>query len=148
MVYSPARYLGTDPEPRPNLPSGHIPRSYSVPFTSFLQTNSVKSSDADSGALPTTYTSLKSNAAIHEALQSAMGEKHTKDVLTGKRVVTTSCGSGMTAGVVWLGLKLLGVEGIGLYDEVRMSFTASDDANMLTSFCSPGQGTHFERRAR
>ena len=68
------RYVGEDPEPRPNLPSGHIPRSLSVPFTSFLQTNAIKPSDPDSGTAPATYTSLKSNAGILEALRSSLAD--------------------------------------------------------------------------
>ena len=48
-----------------------------------------------------------------------MGEKETQAILQGKRKVVTSCGSGMTAAVLWLGLNLLGVKGVALYDEVR-----------------------------
>lgn len=38
----------------------------------------------------------------------------------GRRGVVASCGSGMTAGVIWLALKSIGVEKIGLYDEVSL----------------------------
>ncbi len=31
------RFLGEAPEPRPNLPSGHIPGSINVPFTDVLE---------------------------------------------------------------------------------------------------------------
>lgn len=33
---SPGRFQGTAPEPRPGLPSGHIPGSRNVPFASVL----------------------------------------------------------------------------------------------------------------
>ena len=33
------RFKGTDPEPRPGLPSGHMPGSVSLPFTEFLDPN-------------------------------------------------------------------------------------------------------------
>ena len=34
---SSGRFQGTEPEPRPGLPSGHIPGSLNVPFPSVLQ---------------------------------------------------------------------------------------------------------------
>lgn len=34
---SSGRFHGTEPEPRPGLPSGHIPGSINVPFTEVLQ---------------------------------------------------------------------------------------------------------------
>ena len=34
---SSGRFMGTEPEPRPGLPSGHIPGSQNLPFTSVLQ---------------------------------------------------------------------------------------------------------------
>lgn len=49
---------------------------------------------------------------------NALGETNAKDVLEGRRKIVASCGSGMTAGVLWLGLMLLGVEKPALYDEV------------------------------
>lgn len=52
------------------------------------------------------------------ALEEALGTQNAKEVLEGKRGVVTSCGSGMTAAVIWLGLQLLGVRRVGLYDEV------------------------------
>lgn len=48
----------------------------------------------------------------------AVGVDQAELIISGKRPVTATCGSGMTAGVIWLGLKLLGVDQIGLYDEV------------------------------
>lgn len=54
-----------------------------------------------------------------------MGTEETERVLQGDRRVVTTCGSGMTAGVLWLGLNLLGVRGVALYDEVRPFFPPS-----------------------
>ena len=34
---SSGRFQGTEPEPRPGLPSGHIPSSLNVPFPAVLQ---------------------------------------------------------------------------------------------------------------
>jgi len=39
-------------------------------------------------------------------------------IIEGEKSVVTTCGSGMTAAVLWLGLRLIGVQNIALYDEV------------------------------
>lgn len=65
-----------------------------------------------------TYTKFKSPDQILNELDEAVGEEETQAILEGKRKVVASCGSGMTAGVLWLGLNLLGVKGVALYDEV------------------------------
>lgn len=57
-------------------------------------------------------------AEIKKVLESAVGPEEMAKIIRGERTVTTSCGSGMTAGVLWLGLQLLGVPNVGLYDEV------------------------------
>ncbi|KAJ7597280.1 Rhodanese-like domain-containing protein [Mycena floridula] len=104
------RYTGKDPEPRPGLSSGHIPRSVSLPFTDFLESN--KALDGSS------YTSLKENEALRDALVSAVGRDRAESILKGHTSVVTTCGSGMTAGVLWLGLKQISANlNIGLYDE-------------------------------
>lgn len=109
------RYLGTDPEPRLGLSSGHIPYSLSVPFTEFLQTHSSPNTSA-------TYTTYRTANEISQVLVEALGTKRLEQILRGERAIITSCGSGMTAGVLWLGLKLLGIGKVGLYDEVSLTF--------------------------
>jgi len=104
------RFLGTDPEPRPGLSSGHIPNSFSLPFNLFLTQNT----NIVSGE---TYTTFKTRDQILGELKKAVGEEETQAILEGKRKAVASCGSGMTAGVLWLGLNLLGVKGVALYDE-------------------------------
>ena len=114
----PFRFLGTDPEPRPGLSSGHIPNSFSLPFNLFLtQNTNIVSGDS--------YTTFKTRDQILGELKKAVGEEETKAILEGRRKVVASCGSGMTAGVLWLGLNLLGVKGVALYDEVRSSTSMS-----------------------
>ena len=105
------RCLGTDPEPRPDLPSGHIPNAFSFLFNLFLNQNT----NIVSGE---TYTTFKTRDKVLEELKKSVGEEETQVILEGRRKVATSCGSGMTAGVLWLGLNLLGVKGVALYDEV------------------------------
>ena len=65
-----------------------------------------------------TYTTFLPAPELRAVLINAIGEANTTEVLEGRRKIVTSCGSGMTAGVLWLGLRLLGVEKPGLYDEV------------------------------
>ncbi|KAG6832207.1 hypothetical protein H0H92_004172 [Tricholoma furcatifolium] len=108
------RFTGVDPEPRPGLSSGHIPNSLSLPFNLFLSQN--KASDG------TTYTTFLPDKEIRKVLENAVGLKRTNMIIDGSLPVTTSCGSGMTAGILWLGLKLLGVEKISLYDEVVLDW--------------------------
>ncbi|KAG2045198.1 Rhodanese-like domain-containing protein [Suillus americanus] len=103
------RFLGTDPEPRPGLSSGHIPHSFSLPFTAFLQTRTIPNSSVQ-------YTTFLSLPDLRNALVSHVGD-HAEAVIQGKRPIIASCGSGMTAGVLWLGLKLLSVPNVALYDE-------------------------------
>lgn len=88
---SAARFSGAAPEPRPGLSSGHMPGSTSVPFTEL----------AENGR-------LKSPQSLRE-LFAAKGVDLT-------RPITTSCGSGVTAAVVSLGLALAGAKEVTLYD--------------------------------
>ncbi|KAG7450280.1 Rhodanese-like protein [Guyanagaster necrorhizus] len=103
------RFTGADPEPRPGLESGHIPRSFSLPFNVFLEQQSTASNPI--------YTTLRPIPEIRQALVDAVGEKQVEAILKGDASVVTTCGSGMTAAVLWLGLKLLGAHKVGLYDE-------------------------------
>ncbi|KAH7921144.1 Rhodanese-like protein [Leucogyrophana mollusca] len=104
------RYLGTDPEPRPGMSSGHIPHSFSLPFNKFLRTHTAPNS-------LTQYTTFLPVPELRQALVDAVGTEQADLVIQGKRSITTSCGSGMTAGILWLGLKLLEAPRVALYDE-------------------------------
>jgi len=105
------RYTGSDPEPRPGLSSGHIPHSFSLPFNAFLQTNTVP----NSGKIFTTF--LPPNE-LRRKLADAVGAEYAQLIVQGQRSVTTTCGSGMTAGILWLGLKLVEESTpVALYDE-------------------------------
>ncbi|TFY72640.1 hypothetical protein EVG20_g372 [Dentipellis fragilis] len=105
------RYTGEDPEPRPGLPSGHIPSSFSLPFNAFLATNTVPNSTAK-------YTTFLPPDELRKVLVDAVGPEHAQQILEGKRKVISSCGSGMTAGVLWLGLKIISKSTkVAIYDE-------------------------------
>jgi thiosulfate/3-mercaptopyruvate sulfurtransferase len=89
---SPARFSGTEAEPRAGLASGHIPGSKNLPQARlFNADNSWKRSDA-------------LRAAFDEA-----------GIDLAKPMVTT-CGSGVTAAVVLFGAHLLGKDDVALYD--------------------------------
>ncbi|KAF9786212.1 hypothetical protein BJ322DRAFT_1190837 [Thelephora terrestris] len=59
------RFLGTDPEPRPGLSSGHIPNSFSLPFNVFLtQSTNIVSNEP--------YTTFKTRDQIPGELKKAV----------------------------------------------------------------------------
>ncbi|KAI0359183.1 Rhodanese-like protein [Trametes cingulata] len=130
------RFLGKAPEPRPGLRSGHMPYAVSLPFNAFLETHTVPQHVAnvvrpDGTDGPYTYTRLRSTQGMLTALEEALGSERAKEVLEGKRQVVTSCGSGMTAGILWLGLQLLGVERVGLYDESWMGYAMRPESKVV-----------------
>ncbi|KAL1738374.1 Rhodanese-like domain-containing protein [Schizophyllum fasciatum] len=102
------RFLGIDPEPRPSIRSGHMPKSVSLTFSLFLQNNNVNGKE---------FTTYLPPDKIREALVGAVGAERAQAIIDGKLPVITSCGSGMTAAIVWLGLRQLGVKDVSLYDE-------------------------------
>jgi thiosulfate/3-mercaptopyruvate sulfurtransferase len=86
------RFEGRAPEPRPGLRSGHIPGSHNVPYGTLLKQDGT----------------LKSPAEL-EALFSEAGVDLTKPVVA-------SCGSGITASVLALGLATMGHRRTAVYD--------------------------------
>ncbi len=88
---SQGRFDGVDPEPREGLRGGHIPGSLCLPYTMLLDDGKLKSNDH-----------LKEIFAAH-------------GVVEGKPVIT-SCGSGVTAAVLTLGLHCIGRNDTSLYD--------------------------------
>ncbi|KAI0374386.1 Rhodanese-like protein [Pilatotrama ljubarskyi] len=131
------RFLGKAPEPRAGMRSGHMPYAVSLPFNAFLETHTVPKHIASKVVRPDgsdgsyTYTRLRSTQGMLSALEGALGPERAKEVLEGKRQVVTSCGSGMTAGILWLGLKLLGVERVGLYDESWMGYAMRPESKVV-----------------
>ena len=89
---SKARFDGTAPEPRPGLPSGHMPGTVSLPFTELL---------APDGT-------MKDQAALR-AIFAARGAD-------GARRLVTSCGTGVTACVLALGALRAGLPEPAVYD--------------------------------
>ena len=85
------RFRGEAPEPRPGLPSGHMPGAFNLPSASLME---------DGRLLP--------SSRLAEALRKA-------GVDIDKPVITT-CGSGVTAATLWLALDALGKPPQALYD--------------------------------
>ena len=87
------RFDGTEKEPRQGLRSGHIPGSRNIPFTDLLD--------------PKTKTLLPAQA---------IADRFRKAGIDLSKPVVTSCGSGVTAAVLALGLHLIGHPDVALYD--------------------------------
>ena len=85
---SKGRFEGTAPEPRAGLEGGHMPGSLNLPFTMLVKEDDV--------------TTFKSPQEIRDAFKDA-------GVVFGSKVVLT-CGSGVSASVLALGLSLMGQE--------------------------------------
>lgn len=85
------RFNGSTPEPRPGMRSGHIPGSKSLPFSTLL---------TEGKFLP---------PETLRALFASVGVNGTKPLIA-------SCGSGVTACVVALGLVLAGLPEAAIYD--------------------------------
>ncbi|KAK4685501.1 thiosulfate/3-mercaptopyruvate sulfurtransferase, partial [Tremellales sp. Uapishka_1] len=106
-----ARFTGEAAEPRPGLSSGHMPHSLSLPFTELLEPATAENP----------YTTYKTADKVEDVLKSRLGDEWDR-VAKGEKKVVYSCGSGMTAGVLWLGGEMVkeakGVEiKSSVYDE-------------------------------
>lgn len=85
------RFYGRAPEPRPGLRSGHIPSSKNVPWNELV-----------------TDGQLKDDAELKQIFEQA-------GVDLSQPIIVT-CGSGMTAAILFLALTVLGCQSIALYD--------------------------------
>ncbi len=86
-----ARFRGEAPEPRPGIPSGHMPGAFNVPVTELIE---------DGRLVP----------------PQKIAERFAAGGVDLNRPVITSCGSGVTAATLWLALDALGKEPKALYD--------------------------------
>lgn len=89
---SAARFDGTAPEPRPGIRSGHIPGSENLPFGRMYEPDG----------------RMKSPAALRAEF-AGVG-------VDGSLPVTVSCGTGVTAAHLALGLAVAGFDDAALYD--------------------------------
>ena len=86
------RFTGATPEPRAGMRSGHMPGAASLPYTDLLNADGTFKPVAD----------LKARFAAAGA--------------DGSRPVITSCGSGVTACILTMGLRLAGLQEGAVYD--------------------------------
>ena len=86
------RFLGEAKEPRPNLPSGHIPNSKSLPSSVLINKNGY----------------LKSKEDINKILDDINVNPNDKIIAT--------CGSGVSACVISIALYCLGKKNVPIYD--------------------------------
>jgi thiosulfate/3-mercaptopyruvate sulfurtransferase len=100
---SAARFNGTAPEPRPGLSSGHMPGATSVPFTELVEDGRLKPADK---------------------LQELFAAKK----IDLQQPITTTCGSGVTAAVIALGLEVVGAQQVGLYDGSWAEYAQQPDS--------------------
>ena len=100
---SAARFNGTAPEPRPGLSSGHMPGATSVPFTELVEDGRLKPAEK------------------------------LRDLFLARQVdlqqpITTTCGSGVTAAVIALGLEVAEAKNVSLYDGSWAEYAQQPDS--------------------
>jgi thiosulfate/3-mercaptopyruvate sulfurtransferase len=96
------RFAGTAPEPRPGLRSGHMPRSFNVPFSRLVENGN-----------------LVPRARIEAAFTDAGVDLD--------KAIITSCGSGLTAAILAFALESIGKTPQGLYDGSWTEWAARPD---------------------
>jgi len=105
---SPGRFTGAEPEPRPGVRSGHMPGAANVHYATLLKPDGT----------------LKSPDEIARVFAAAG--------IDVKKPVITSCGSGITATILTLGLTLIGAKDHALYDGSWSEWGAAADTPVAT----------------
>jgi thiosulfate/3-mercaptopyruvate sulfurtransferase len=100
---SAGRFDGILPEPRPGISSGHMPGATSIPYTQLVEEGSLKPA---------------------EELRQIFAAKG----VDMNQPITTTCGSGVTAAVIALGLEVAGAKQVSLYDGSWAEYAAHPKA--------------------
>ncbi|CAO3640836.1 unnamed protein product [Mucor fragilis] len=101
-----ARFTGEAPEPRIGLSSGHMPGSISVAFNEVVESGEMLDGDK-----------------LRKVFES-------KGIDIDKEIIT-SCGSGITASILYLALERTGARKLSVYDGSWTEYAAKDDALII-----------------
>ena len=103
------RFDGTAPEPRPGLPSGHMPGAASLPFTELLNADGT----------------MKDTTSLRAIFAARGADAH--------RATVTSCGTGVTACVLTLGAVRAGLPEPAVYDGSWTEWASRPETPKATS---------------
>jgi thiosulfate/3-mercaptopyruvate sulfurtransferase len=104
---SAGRFAGTAPEPRPGLKSGHMPGALNLPWEHIVKDGR-----------------LVSTGEIRKAFADAGVDIN--------RPVVTTCGSGVSAAILWFALDAIGKEPKALYDGSWTEWASRGDLPIAT----------------
>lgn len=108
------RFRGETPEPRAGLKSGHMPGALNVPFGAVVQDGRLASPETIKAAF------------------EAGGVDLDKPVIT-------SCGSGVSAAILWLAMDAVGRQPAGLYDGSWAEWGGREDCPVVTGPAKTGE---------
>lgn len=103
------RFAGKAPEPRAGLRSGHMPTAFNLPFTELISEDGT----------------FRPREELAQAYKDAGIDL--------AKPITTTCGSGVTAAILTLGLTILGARDLALYDGSWSEWASREDTEIETS---------------
>ncbi|CCE62777.1 hypothetical protein TPHA_0D01360 [Tetrapisispora phaffii CBS 4417] len=111
------RFEGKVPEPRPDIPSGHIPGFQPLPFTDVLE--------GETGTYPSSTTELK--AKINKAMENL------KSTYDPKKPTIVMCGTGVTGIIIKTALEQSGIKDVKCYDGSWTEWALRTDKKIIAN---------------